>query len=164
LILSKWRKTMSLSSTAIDRIFSRLAAAYGKQFFELYAQVDPSDVKTAWCHELDVFSTPNGFKRIAWALDNLPDRTPNLLQFRNLCRAAPAPDVPPLPMPEANPARMREELAKLGHVTGLKLHTTTGAMDWAPRILARHAAGAKITPTVMGMAREVDAMRVRRAA
>ena len=155
---------MSLSSTAIDRIFSRLAAAYGKQFFELYAQVDPGDVKTAWCHELDVFGTPDGFKRIAWALDNLPDRAPNLLQFRNLCRSAPAPAAIALPVPVANPERMREELAKLGHVTGAKMQTTTGAMDWAPRILARHAAGAKITPTVMAMAREAEAIRTRRAA
>jgi hypothetical protein len=155
---------MSLSSTAIDRIFSRLAAAYGKQFFELYGQVDPGDVKTAWCHELDVFGTPDGFKRIAWALDNLPDRAPNLLQFRNLCRQAPAPAAIALPMPAANPQRMREELAKLGHVTGAKPQGAASMMDWAPRILARHAGGAKITPTVLCMAREAESIRTRRAA
>ncbi len=151
---------MSLPLTTIDRVFSRLAAAYGKQFFDLYAQVDPGDVKTMWGHELGPFGTQIGLKRIAWALDNLPDRAPNAIQFRNLCRQAPSPDVPALPMPAANPERMRAELAKLGHVAAKP--QGTGMMDWAPAILVRHKAGERITPTVLKMAQDADAIRTRR--
>ncbi len=28
--------------------------------------------------------------RVAWALENLPERCPNVIEFRNLCRQAPA--------------------------------------------------------------------------
>jgi hypothetical protein len=147
---------------ACDHLFNRLLAVYGTQWTKQWQDVPMQDAKDAWARELGQYA--RRLEAIAYALDNLPDRAPNAVQFRNLCRAAPAPDVPALPVPEANPQRMREELAKLGHVTGAKPQTTTGAMDWAPRILARHAAGAKITPTVMKMAREVDALSVRRSA
>ena len=153
---------MNLSMTACDRVFSRLSAVYGDQWTKQWQGVPPQDVKEAWARELGKYA--GRLEAIAYALQNLPERAPNAVQFRNLCRAAPAPDVPALPTPEANPARMREELAKLGHVTGSKVQTTTGAMDWAPEIIARHAAGAKITPTVMKMAREAEAIRTRRAA
>jgi hypothetical protein len=153
---------MNLSMKACDHLFNRLLAVYGTQWTKQWQDLPMQDAKDAWARELGQYA--GRLESIAWALDNLPDRAPNAVQFRNLCRAAPVADVPALPLPAANPQRMREELAKLGHVTGAKVQTTTGAMDWSQRILARHAAGAKITPTVLGMAREVDALRVRRTA
>jgi hypothetical protein len=147
---------------ACDHLFSRLLAVYGTQWTKQWQDLPMQDAKDAWARELGQYA--GRLEAIAYALDNLPERAPNAVQFRNLCRSAPGPAAIALPMPEANPARMREELAKLGHVTGAKVQTTTGAMDWAPEIIARHAAGAKITPTVLGMAREVDALRVRRTA
>jgi hypothetical protein len=147
---------------ACDHLFNRLLAVYGTQWTKQWQDVPMQDAKDAWARELGQYA--RRLEAIAYALDNLPERAPNAVQFRNLCRAAPAPDVLALPMPVANPERMREELAKLGHVTGAKVQTTTGAMDWAPSILARHAAGAKITPTVIKMAREAEAIRTRRAA
>jgi hypothetical protein len=153
---------MNLSMKACDHLFNRLLEVYGTQWTKQWQDLPMQDAKDAWARELGQYA--RRLESIAWALDNLPDRAPNAVQFRNLCRSAPALDVPALPMPEANPARMREELAKLGHVTGAKVQTTTGAMDWAPVILARHAAGAKITPTVLGMAQAADDIRTRRAA
>ena len=153
---------MDLSMKACDHLFNRLLAVYGAQWSKQWQDVPMQDAKNAWACELGQYA--GRLEAIAYALDNLPERAPNAVQFRNLCRAALAPDVPALPMPAANPARMREELAKLGHVPGAKVQTTTGMMDWAPAIIARHAAGEKITPTVLGMALEVDALRTRRAA
>jgi len=147
---------------ACDHLFNRLLAVYGAQWSKQWQDVPMQDAKEAWARELGQFS--GRLQAIACALQNLPERAPNAVQFRNLCRAAPEADVPALPMPAANPAQMREELAKLGHVPGAKVQTTTGMMDWAPAIIARHAAGEKITPTVLGMALEVDALRTRRAA
>jgi len=152
---------MNLSMKACDHLFNRLLAEYGAQWSKQWQDVPIQDAKNAWARELGQYA--GRLEAIAYALDNLPERAPNAVQFRNLCRSAPAPAVLALPGPEANPARMREELAKLGHVTGAKVQTTTG-MDWAPRILARHAAGAKITPTVMKMACKAEALRTRRAA
>lgn len=144
---------MALSLQAVDRIFERLVAAYGRQFIDLYADVSPQDVKTAWSHELEVFASPDGLKRIAWALDNLPDRAPTAPAFRSLCRQAHVPEAPPLPMPAANPERMRAELAKLGHVRR-KAEGASRHKDWARRIVARHEAGDKVRPISLRFARE----------
>jgi len=152
---------MSLPLQAIDRIFARLVAAYGRQFADLYADLDPSDVKTAWCHELAAFGSAPGLRRIAWALDNLPDRAPNAPQFRNLCRQAPAEAGPALPLPAANPERMREELAKLGHLDKSKRMATPTTIDhkaWARLLIARDAAGEKVRPLSLKFAKE--ALRV----
>jgi hypothetical protein len=144
---------------ACDHLFNRLLAVYGTQWTKQWQDVPMQDAKDAWARELGQYA--GRLEAIAYALNNLPERAPNAVQFRNLCRAAPAPDVPALPMPEANPQRMREELAKLGHVTNAKPQTTIGAMDWAPRILARHEAGERITPTVLQMAAKASEIRIR---
>ena len=146
---------------ACDHLFNRLLAVYGTQWTKQWQDVPMQDAKDAWARELGQYA--GRLEAIAYAFDNLPDRAPNAVQFRNLCRQAPAPEVPALPMPAANPQRMREELAKLGHITAAKPQGAASMMAWAPRILARYAAGAKITPTVLEMARDADALRTRRS-
>ena len=152
---------MSLPAKAVDRLFDRLAAVYGAQWLRQWDGVPMQDVKTAWGHELAVYD--NRLDVLAWALDNLPERCPNAIAFRAPCRSCPAPAAPALPMPEVNPERMRAEMEKLGHVLA-KPALSTGMMDWAAPIIARAAAGAKVSPTVLRMAREADAIRLRRAA
>ena len=107
--------------------------------------------------------------RIAWALENLPDRAPNAIQFRNLCRQAPAEIAPPLPMPAANPERVRAELAKLGHVDKAKRMPVAGGHNpkaWAQRWVDADAAGHKVRPITLlfsrqalGLTREAAPMR-----
>lgn len=149
---------MSLPLPAIDRIFERLTATYGRQFVDLYADVDPGSVKTAWCHELASLGTAAGLRRIAAALDNLPDRAPNAVQFRNLCLQMKMPEPPPLPSPPANPERLRAELAKLGHVSKDKrMPVMLGGHDpkaWAKRHIAAHEAGHKVRPITLHFARQ----------
>lgn len=105
---------MSLPATWIDRIFTKLTLVYGREFTARWDSVGvPIEaVKADWAHELDGFD--KWPEAIAHALQNLPpDRPPTVLQFRALCRAAPAKELPQLPAPKADPARVKAELAKL---------------------------------------------------
>lgn len=153
---------MPLSLQATDRIFERLVAAYGRQFLDLYADVSPAGVKTAWSHELADFSEPAGLKRIAAVLANLPERAPTAPQFRGLCRQVHIPEAPPLPPPAANPELVRQELAKLGHLDKPVRMGTPSTIDpqaWVDRVLARHAAGEKLSPYTLNCATEVKRRR-----
>lgn len=149
---------MSLHIKAIDRLFERLGATYGAQWTRQWQDIPMVDVKTAWAHELDVFS--GSLHRLAWALENLPARCPNAIEFKALCRQAPAPDVPQLPEPKADPARVSAELSKLGELRAKVLSTQpVDRLEWARKIVARHVACERVTPTVLKMARDALATR-----
>lgn len=144
---------MSLPNKAIDRLFERLAASYGAGWTRQWADVPMIDVKTAWSYELAGYAT--NLDAVAWALDNLPEYCPNAIQFRGLCRAAPAPASLRLPEPKADPARLRSELAKLGHVraTAAQPHQVDNRA-WARRIVERHGAGDAVGFAALRVARE----------
>ena len=144
---------MSLSLKAVDRLFERMALTYGKQFADMYSNVDPSSVKTLWSYELAAYA--GSLHRIAWALENLPARCPNVIEFKQLCRQAPAPETPALPEPKADPERLKQELSKLGDLRA-KFGTDTRVdhKAWAKRIMANYHAGQRINPTVLRFARE----------
>jgi len=144
---------MSLPTKAIDRLFERLAATYGAAWSRQWADVPMADVKAAWAHELSSFAA--SLHRIAWALENLPPRCPNVIEFKHLCRQAPAPEAPRLPEPKADPERIKRELAKLGESrTKTEKTERTDNRQWAKRIVARHEAGESINPTSLRFARE----------
>jgi hypothetical protein len=126
---------MSLPTKAIDRLFERLAATYGAAWTRQWADVPMSDAKTAWAHELSGYG--NRLDVLAWALENLPERCPNVIEFRNMCRRAPAPDLPRLPEPKADPERLKAELSKLGEIRAQVAKSSTDGRDWAGRILAK---------------------------
>lgn len=144
---------MSLSNQAIDRLFTRLGATYGAQWDKSLGIAPVNEVKTLWSHELAPFT--NSLHRVAWALENLPVRCPNVIEFKQLCRQAPAPDVPELPEPKADPERLKRELSKLGDLK-VKLATDSRVdhKAWAKRILAKYNAAERINPTVLRFARE----------
>lgn len=132
---------MSFPIVAIDRLFARLNATYGAAWDRALGSVPVADAKAAWAHELGGFA--GRLQDVAWALEHLPERCPNVIEFRNLCRLAPAAEVAQLPAPPANPERIRAELAKLGPVARQSLAVGGGAANraWARRILERVAAG-----------------------
>lgn len=136
---------MSLPLQAVERLFMRLGATYGRDFTGRYEGTDANAVKSSWAHELD--HTP--LQSIAYALENLPERCPNVIEFRSLCRRAPVADAPALPEPKANPDRVRAELAKLGHLRTDDA-PVAGRLDWAKNILANPKGR---TPTVIQMAK-----------
>lgn len=150
---------MSLPTAAVDRLFARLAATYGAAWDRALGSAPLSDVKSAWAHELAGFATR--LTDVAWALENLPDFVPNVIQFRNLCRKAPAPELPRLPEPEASPERLRVELAKLADVR--KAARAGGDADpraWARRIVARAEAGQQVNSLPLRLAREALGLEV----
>jgi len=138
---------------AIDRLFKRLSATYGAEWERMLGATPETDAKTVWAHELDQFK--NSLHRIAWALENLPERCPNVIVFKNLCRAAPAPNEIALPEPKADPERVKAELAKLAPIRAAAVAMPADRLDWAKRILANPMGR---TPTVLRMA--ADALGV----
>jgi hypothetical protein len=108
------------------------------------------DAKSAWAYELAPFK--NHLHRVAWALENLPDRCPNVIEFKKLCRMAPEPEAIKLPEPKADPERLKVELGKLAPLRE-KLAAKPESIDcrqWAKDILS---APKGRTPTVLQMAR-----------
>lgn len=146
-----------VSTLAIDRIFRRLSYTYMSDFDRVIGELPIAEVKSIWAHELEAFfRNRKSMMRIAWALENLPERVPNVIAFRNLCRQAPSVEQPTLPMPKANPERLAAELSKLGGLRA-SLATTPGTSTgkaWAHRIIAEAKTGAKMNPTRLRMARQ----------
>lgn len=143
---------MSLQTKAVDRLFERLAATYGAQWTRQWADVPMSDVKSVWGYELASFA--GRLDAIAWALENLPNRAPNVIEFRNLCRSAPRPPEALLPEPKADPARVAAELAKLDTVRKQATASRVDHKAWARRLMARHEAGEVLRPIQLRFARE----------
>ncbi len=142
---------MSLSIKAVEWLWARLIATYGVRFMAQYEGVPVADVKTDWANRLARFHDRR--EAVLWALENLPDMPPNALGFARLCAQAPAPAVPALPEPPADPERMRAELAKLAPVLA-KRPPAADHRDWARRLLARVDAGERVAPACVRMARE----------
>lgn len=143
---------MSLPTQVIDRLFQRLAGEYLDEWQRKISAVPIVDVKTAWADQLAEFS--GRLEAIVWGLQNLPERAPNAIQFRNLCRTMPAPATPMLPMPAPNPERMRQEMEKLGHIAKRPAQSRFDQKAWARKIIANHDAGFNVRPISLRLARE----------
>lgn len=147
---------MSLPLAAIERLFSRMNATYGRDFMARYEGQDANAVKSSWAHELSGFA--NDLKSLAWALENLPERAPNVLEFRAICRRSPR-DVS-LALedhrndPVTDPKRIAEEILRLGALKARAVQPPSDMKDWARRIIARHDAGDPILPISLRFARE----------
>lgn len=107
-----------------------------------------TDVKTMWGYELSGYAGhPSA---IRYALDHLPERCPNVIQFRNLCRAAPSIPVVRIEPPKAEPERVAAELAKLADLSKVP---KTDSKEWARRIISRHEQGDKVSRYSLDCAR-----------
>ena len=142
------------AASAVDYVFTIMAATYGAAWDRSLGIAPMADVKTVWGDSLDDFCANDDSKRaILWGLKNLPDTVPNARQFRTLCRQAPAREVPQLDAPKADPQRVATELAKLAPLrAGVASPSTNDPKAWAYRILSRHKNGEKMSPTVLAMA------------
>lgn len=149
---------MTLPIKAVDRLFERLGATYGEQWNRQWVNIPIGDVKSAWAHELSGFA--GQLEAIAWGLENLPERCPNVIEFRNLCRRAPALDLPRLPEPKANPERLKQELAKLVTIRTQVERTAVDHKAWAKRLIARHEVGEKLRPVSLRFAKEALGIEV----
>ena len=119
----------------IDRLFKRLAATYGSEWDRSLSEIPISDTRTVWAHELQVFERSLG--RIAWALENLPERCPNVIVFKRLCQSAPAQNG----YVEGDPAIARmliEAIQRPAKESDIK--------NWARILKKRHEDGDKLNP------------------
>jgi hypothetical protein len=138
----------------IDRLFTRLSATYGADWTRQWASVPISDVKTAWGHELAGFI--HDLPAIASALENLPERCPNPLQFKALCKAnRTVKTTLLLPEPKSDPVFIAQVLSKLADAPKVD------SKEWARRIIARKEAGEFIYPCTLGMA--MSALGIKKA-
>ena len=128
---------MSLQLKVIERLFDRLNATYGRDFMSRYEGQDANAVKTSWSHELSGYA--NNLHAVAWALENLPERAPNVIEFRALCRRAPEIETTRLPEPVADRARVDAELAKLSTIRTAP-DNPHGMKAWAYALQRRHVA------------------------
>jgi hypothetical protein len=146
---------MSLPVKAIDRLFERLALTYGAAWVRQWEGLNMNDIKAMWAHELAGYASR--LDAIAWALEHLPPRCPNIIEFKALCREAPRHEPLPLPEPPADPERVKAELAKLGYKPPSERGASAVTVDhkaWAKRIIARHESGEKVRPISLRFARE----------
>ena len=112
-----------LSMRVIDRLFDRLSGIYGREFYSKYEHIDHEIVKQSWAIELYPFE--NNLLRIKWAIDNLPERCPNAIQFRELCWRAPNQNpeqLPALPPPPNIENESVKQLAKIWQKTDKPFH------------------------------------------
>jgi len=93
----------------IDVVFTKLSLIYGRDFLGRWEGIDLSDVKGDWAHELGGYEgNPAAIK---YALQNLPNKAPTVLEFRAICQRAPAMEVAGhLDAPKANPEIVRQAL------------------------------------------------------
>lgn len=83
-----------LPAVWVDRLFARLQGVYGRDFTYQFSNVDSTgfdvglaNARQVWAEELGGFSEHP--EAIAYALENLPERIPNVIVFREICRKAP---------------------------------------------------------------------------
>ena len=133
----------------IDRLFKRLSATYGAAWTRQYADTPVMDVKTAWMHELDGYLGNLG--AIAYALESLPERCPNVIQFRNICRAAPSIQSLQIERPKADPSIVAMVLRG---IADKKPASKLDGREWARTILSRQKAGERINPTSLLFAKQ----------
>jgi hypothetical protein len=86
-----------LPNAWVEKIFARLQGIYGRDFTGQFSTgmvngIDAGleNAKATWAEELGTFvKWPEA---IAYALEHLPERVPNCIKFKELCRNAPRPE------------------------------------------------------------------------
>ena len=136
----------------VEKLFRKLSARYGKAFLGQYDGIPLQDVMDDWAEELGGFvQRPEA---IAHAVAHLPERAPNVTQFRALCVGAPVQALA-LPPVQADPARVQAAIAKAYATTPERMDDRyTG---WIKRGLSDLDAGINRSPTVARMIREAAA-------
>lgn len=150
---------MSLASPVINRLFFRMHSTYGKDWVYQNSGVDDSNLRDVWAHGLGGFA--QRLDCIAWALDHLPLKVPNVLVFKALCRQAPDLPKPPEIEYTPDPEKLAENLGKLGKFTS-QPKEARGNKEWAYKIVDAVDRGDKRSGIGVKWATEVvDAERAR---
>lgn len=118
----------------IDAIFAKLAVRYGASWLRQWDGIDMNLVKSDWGSELVGFG--ENLEPLRYALRHLPERAPNVIQFRAIANQCPAAEFKRLPAPASDPAIVAEELARQ---SGIRKAITLreDGKEWARRIVGR---------------------------
>ena len=137
---------MSLQTTVIDRLFARLAISYGTEFTNKWGTLSSIEVKSHWAHELGIFA--DNLHAIGWALQNLPARCPNLIEFKSLCKQSPRPTTMALDAPKAPVEVVDRVLAEIAATAFKTPKHQNGNVDhkrWDKRLKTFHENGGKLS-------------------
>jgi hypothetical protein len=69
----------------IDALFNKMTVVYGNEWTKKWEGMPIEETKGAWASELRGFTV----EQVKHALEKLPERPPNLIQFKALCQHAP---------------------------------------------------------------------------
>lgn len=143
-----------LPPKVIDKLFLRLSNVYGSQWTGLWRDNDIDEVKDLWADELRYFA--DRLEAFAWALDHLPERVPNLVEFKKLMMAAPTskkPDALEWTATTPIPPAISEQLKKV------KVPKAVDHKAWAKKILQDVADGIPRRPIAVRFAKEALSIR-----
>lgn len=129
-----------LPDAVINRLFDRLAATYGAAWDRSLGSAPLTDVKQVWAKELSGFF--DKLDAIAYGLDHLPEKVPNVLEFRALCRRAPSLEPKQLERPKVDPQRIAELAKQLRAAFGQPAQQDP--KEWARKLQQRHQSGEKL--------------------
>ncbi len=138
--------TPALPASWVEKIWCVMRATYGAEFdrqWEVPAGVDPvahvDQLKAFWAHELGRYlARPDA---LAYGLDNLPPRAPNLAEFKALCNRRPDAPWQALAGPVGRPA---PEVLALAAAVGKA--AARSPRDWIGRLQQRQAQGERLSP------------------
>lgn len=74
-----------MNPKVIDALFDKMFLVYGSEWTKKWEGRPITETKGAWAAELSIFTVD----QIKHALENLPERPPNLIQFKGMCNHAP---------------------------------------------------------------------------
>lgn len=135
---------MTLPIAAVERLFDRLSMTYGTEFKNKWTGMPLNEIKTHWAYELSQFA--GNLNAIGWALQNLPDRCPNLIEFKSLCKQAPRPTTIALDAPKVPIEVVDTEISKIIASLVKTPESTGDHKRWARRLKERHEKGEKLSP------------------
>ena len=135
---------MTLPIAAVERLFDRLSMTYGTEFKNKWTGMPLNEIKTHWTYELSQFA--GNLNAIGWALQNLPDRCPNLIEFKSLCKQAPRPTTIALDAPKVPIEVVDTEISKIIASLVKTPESTGDHKRWARRLKERHEKGEKLSP------------------
>lgn len=125
-------------TSPLGLLFSELWAIYGAAWVRSHGDAPLADTKAVWRKHLDGFTAGD----IKYALAHLPSRCPNVLEFRDLCRAAPKAEPKQLPRPAQDPQKVAEVVG--GVKSKLTKLPAVDPKGWALKLKARHERGEKL--------------------
>lgn len=154
---------MSLPEPWVERIFARLLATYGRDFTARWEGINMDVVRADWAHVLRGYE--NYPSKLIYALENLPTKPLNSVEFRILAERGPDEPVRRIEPPRG-PRTPEQEAARAYAIASLKAlarekreeaqrGVSEHPREWAHRVLERVHHGERVSTYAVACAQEV---------